>query len=232
MVGFDVERHQYGAARYPATLVLQDVRTIHGSQLRDAALIVASPPCQEYSYRAMPWRRAKALPPPSNELFEACFRIRAEASAAAGRWIPLVVENVRGAQPYVGRARWHFGSYFLWGDVPALMPNTRSPVKVSNQINKRNGADHTRHLMNQAEHDGIKGPNGGWFNDLKRQGRGATGYLSQPGSNTRARKIAAAQVAKIPIVLARHIARAWYPTADVLEEARDRSRAPFEAETP
>jgi len=55
-------------------------------------------------------------------LFDSCFRIQREASEAAGRYIPLIVENVRGAQKWVGRARWHFGSYYLWGDVPALMP--------------------------------------------------------------------------------------------------------------
>lgn len=102
--------------------MLQDVTTLHGSQFKDAALIVASPPCQAYSYRAMPWKRAKALPPPDNTLFDACFRIQREASEAAGRHISLVVENVRGAQPWVGRARWNFGSYYLWGDVPGLMP--------------------------------------------------------------------------------------------------------------
>jgi hypothetical protein len=122
VVGFDIERHEYGAHRYPAQLVVQDVLTLHGSQFRDAALIVASPPCQAYSYRAMPWKRAKALPPPDNTLFEACFRIQREACEAAGRHIPLVVENVRGAQKWVGRARWNFGSFYLWGDVPALMP--------------------------------------------------------------------------------------------------------------
>ena len=122
VVGFDIERHVYGEHKYPAQLVLQDVLTLHGSQFKDADLIVASPPCQAYSYRAMPWSRAKALPPPDNTLFEACFRIQREACEAAGRHIPLVVENVRGAQKWVGRARWNFGSFYLWGDVPALMP--------------------------------------------------------------------------------------------------------------
>lgn len=55
VVGFDNHRHEYGEARYPGQLVIQDVLTIHGSQFRDAAVIVASPPCQKYSYLAMPW---------------------------------------------------------------------------------------------------------------------------------------------------------------------------------
>lgn len=109
VVGFDNERHCYGEARYPAQLVIQDVLTTHGAQFKDAALIVASPPCQAYSYRAMPWKRAKALLPPDNTLFEACFRIQREACEAAGHHIPLVVENVCGAQKWVGRARWHSG---------------------------------------------------------------------------------------------------------------------------
>lgn len=143
VVGFDVERHRYGEHSYPGQLVLQDVRTLHGSQLRDATLIVASPPCQEFSWMAMPWRRGKQVARalrgedefPENwrgsrtvaqltELFDACFRIRREAEEAGGRRIPLVVENVCGAQKWVGRARWHYGSYYLWGDVPALMPIT------------------------------------------------------------------------------------------------------------
>jgi hypothetical protein len=122
VVGFDIERHHYGGQKYPAQLVLQDVRTLHGSQFRNAAVIVASPPCQEYSYRAMPWKRAKSLLPPSNELFDACWRIREEAG------VPMVVENVKGAQPWAGRARWHYGSFYLWGDVPAIMPFSKSPA--------------------------------------------------------------------------------------------------------
>src|SRR6185312_9282155 len=60
VIGFDIERHEYGEHRYPGSLVIQDVLTLHGSQFRDAALIVTSPPCQEFSYMAMPWSKAKA----------------------------------------------------------------------------------------------------------------------------------------------------------------------------
>ncbi len=105
-------------------LMLRDVRSIHGSELKDATCIVGSSPCQEFSYRAMPWKRAKALPPPylGMELFNAQFRIQREACEAAGHYIPMVVENVRGAQKWVGPARFHFGTFYLWGDVPAIMP--------------------------------------------------------------------------------------------------------------
>src|SRR6476619_6099828 len=64
VVGFDIKRHIYGDHKYPAQLVLQYVLTLDGRQFKDAAVIVASPPCQAYSYRAMPWKKAKALPPP------------------------------------------------------------------------------------------------------------------------------------------------------------------------
>lgn len=141
VIGFDIERHAYGDAKYPAQLVIQDVLTLHGSQFKDAALIVASPPCQAYSYRAMPWKKAKALPPPDNTLFEACFRIQREACEAAGHHIPLVVENVCGAQKWVGRAAWRYGSFYLWGDVPALMPITkRAAFKGGDRnIGRKNG---------------------------------------------------------------------------------------------
>jgi hypothetical protein len=97
----------------------------------------------------MPWKRAKALPPPDNTLFETCFRIRREACEAAGRHIPLVVENVRGAQPWVGRARWNYGSFYLWGDVPALMPYTFQGVKIGGGIHSKTGFPHDR-LCDQA----------------------------------------------------------------------------------
>ena len=141
VIGIDIERHEYGEHRYPATLVLWDVLELHGAWFKDAALIVASPPCQEFSYMAMPWSRAKAKAAAIRadvtgaeharltRLFDACFRIQREACEASGRHIPMVVENVRGAQPWVGKAAGKFGSFYLWGDVPELPKTTH--VKVA-----------------------------------------------------------------------------------------------------
>jgi hypothetical protein len=205
VVGFDIERHQYGDHRYPAQLVLQDVLTIHGRQLKDAALIVASPPCQAYSYRAMPWKRAKALPPPDNTLFEACFRIQREASEAAGRHIPLVVENVKGAQKWVGRSRWNFGSFHLWGDVPALMPIAKA-IKNGGGTWFNIGSPGQKVLNRNPIHEGVKMGNGGWFNDGNDPNR-----MAMTSSKSKARKRASAMIAKIPLPLARHIGACWKP---------------------
>lgn len=122
-IGFDIERHDYGTGGYPGQLVLQDVLTLHGSQFKDAAIIVASPPCTEFSYRGR-YGRKKNLPPPvmGMQLFKACRRIHSEAEHSSGVYIPMVIENVVWAQPFVGRARTHWGSQYLWGDVPAMLP--------------------------------------------------------------------------------------------------------------
>lgn len=220
VIGFDIERHVYGDHRYPAQLVIQDVLTLHGSQFRNATLIVASPPCQAYSYRAMPWSRAKALPPPDNTLFEACFRIQREACEAAGRHIPMVVENVRGAQKWVGRARWNFGSYYLWGDVPALMPVRLEGTKNDGSGWRSNG---TLASCNRMVPDGRKSTNGGsWFGDyqaMKEKGikQGGT-WWHDPTSASRLssskspqRKFASTMIAKIPLPLSRHIAAVYAP---------------------
>ena len=234
--------------------MLQDVLTVHGSQFRNADIIVASPPCQSYSWLAMPWSRskdpnnskaAKALRAkwesegPDNRLFDACFRIQREASEAAGHHIPLIVENVRGAQEWVGRAPWNYGSFYLWGDVPALMPAAKQAKTVAH-VNKRDGHGHTRHLTNQAEHDAVnrkhgndpgswfaRGPDGKTKQDRFREhpvnadeeGTKIGGdWFSDPtstcrkhGSKSSARKAASAMIAKIPLTLSTHIARVYWP---------------------
>ncbi len=241
VIGFDIERHDYGTGGYPGHLVIQDVLTLHGSQFRDAALIVASPPCQEYSYMAMPWKRVKKkaawyMEDPARQreltaLFDACFRIQSEAIMATGREclrcsrgyidgmmsapkcaycdskgmiyrdIPLIVENVRGAQPWVGRAQWNYGSYYLWGDVPALMPKAFNAHKVPAFRFDGTGRSFQSASVKRA---GIERPfNPPWV-------------AARAGKNDSARKAASAQIAKIPFPLAQHIARCYLPACKEL----------------
>jgi hypothetical protein len=210
-IGFDIERHDY-----PGELVLQDVATIDGAQLAklNPALIVASPPCQAYSYRAMPWKRARTLPPPDNTLFEACFRIQRECSEALGRHVPMVVENVCGAQKWVGRAKWHYGSYYLWGDVPALMPSARH-FKVpsfrfsgnggsfqSASVRRTDPGKGARFTPRDCGLEGLKF-GGGWWHDS------TNNLIHKAGSHSPARKEASALIAMIPQPLAEWIGRVY-----------------------
>ena len=145
---------------------------------------------------AMPWKIAKTkaaairadttgqMLADLNRLFDACFRIQAQASMAAGRRVPMIVENVRGAQPWVGRSRWAFGSFHLWGDVPALMPFTFNGTKLSD------GTGTTYRAR-------AAGFSAAWAN--------------RPASNSARRKMQTAAIAKIPLPLSRHIAAVYYP---------------------
>ena len=241
VIGFDIEKHEYGDAKYPGQLVLQDVLTLHGKQFKDAALIVASPPCQEFSYMAMPWSLAKkkqaeieASPDEQRRLtalFDACFRIQREAIEAAGHHIPLVVENVRGAQKWVGRSRWNYGSFHLWGDVPALMPMTKT-IKVHGFRFDGSGKSFQTASV---EESGLKGtnkiPNRGWtagcavtlglenYNGIKQHGScrewfAGEGKISRvTSSGSQARKAASAMIAKIPLELSTYIAKHYKPEA-------------------
>lgn len=198
VVGFDITRHMYpareespetgGTVRYPGQLVLQNALTLHGSQFKDADLIVASPPCQNYSYLAMPWSRstdpnnsqaAKALRKkwetegPDNRLFDACFRIQREACEAAGRHIPLIAENVRGAVPWVGPAKAKFGSFYLWGDVAQIGDRVYAGADLKNM--RFGGGVAPDDSAGKSNPDGTAHPQGSWFRiaDSSQGDRGA-----------------------------------------------------------
>ena len=125
----------------------------------------------------------------------------------------MVVENVKGAQPWVGRAKWHYGSYYLWGDVPTLMPITMRTVKVDGF----NFHQHEKGLPGGsfqsaavAAMDGTK-HGGDWFSGYG----GGFGWdhsqMRQHSSKSPARKAASAKIAKIPFELSRHIAAIYKP---------------------
>lgn len=246
--GYDIEAHEYDGEKYPAELVLQSILDLNGADCAEAALIVASPPCQEYSYMAMPWSRAKAKAAAIradttgaelerlSALFNACFRIQREASQAKGEHIPMVVENVRGAQPWVGRAAYNFGRYYLWGDIPILMPTARRAVKVptldgGRRTDQGKGARFTsrdcgdegrknpgfrfdgsgRSFQTESVErhvaEGRKGAGGSWVG----QGYQPHQHGRNTSSGSKKRKAASAKIAKIPIALSRYIAAHYRP---------------------
>lgn len=240
-IGYDIEAHDYGTGGYPGALILRDIRSIHGSELKDATVIVASPPCQGYSYRAMPWSRAKALPPPDNTLFNECWRIKREASEAAGHHIPMIIENVRGAQKWVGKAQWHYGSFYLWGDVPALMPMTlqlKAPGKNWNEWKDWDGTEEAKPASVRPWGDGTKvagislsrgnsvgfnvtaaqryreGVKQNGISGVRKNGKGDRWFqdgAAKYGSKSNSRKAASAMIAKVPFPLSSYIARHFKP---------------------
>ena len=121
VVGIDIKDHGY-----PGKLFLHDVREISVIAAKWAGLvdvIVASPPCQEFSLRGLPWGRAQKLPPPDMSIVKACYDLRDLISPRL-----FLLENVRGAQPWIGRAPLHRGPFYFWGDV-ALLPQLSSTFK-------------------------------------------------------------------------------------------------------
>jgi len=241
--GYDIEAHEYGDERYPGELVLKSILDLDGAECADADLIVASPPCTEYSYMAMPWSRAKQIAralrgedvfpegykgsrtvEDLNALFNACFRIQRQASQAAGRYIPMVVENVRGAQPWVGRAAANFGSYYLWGDIPALMPAVVDARKVPGFRFDGSGRSFQTASVEHHELGGRKNTGGSWFK-IGAPGQAAVNNnpdgrqwkrdpVASCGSKSPKRKAASAKIAKIPFALSSHIARVYRPQTE------------------
>lgn len=125
----------------------------------------------------------------------------------------MIVENVRGAQKWVGPARWRYGSFYLWGDVPALMPIAVGAVKApgmnwSDQTKR--GQDFTRLAGKHALMDyGIKQPG---LSGRRANGKGSAWFYNgaaRNGSKSNARKAASAMIAKIPLPLSRHIAQVF-----------------------
>jgi len=79
-------------------------------------VILASPPCIEFSKASMPWYEDIE---PDMTLLKSTLRIIEKVKPTY--W---VIENVRGAVPYfeeyLGRPKARFGSRYLWGEFPIL----------------------------------------------------------------------------------------------------------------
>jgi hypothetical protein len=120
IIGFDIVKRK--RKKYPGIFVQQDVSTLDGKRFAGAVVILASPPCQAWSYAMVSYNNKLAAhravtAPFDMRLVMAAFRIAREAG------VPLVLENVRGAIPLIGEPKGSFGPYFLWGNgVPPSLP--------------------------------------------------------------------------------------------------------------
>ena len=214
VIGIDID----DMGGYEGFLLLADVKTFDTCIFKGLkfSLVVASPPCQEFSYRSFPFKKCKNLPPPSKEIWHNCERIARELNC------PLVLENVRGAQPYMGRAAAHYGSFYLWGDVPALLPIGRPKKGFKNDRNNKNWQGNCQ----------ANGKKFGWNAEAIQEGRNTKardsfhggiergqkgmGYKkfkdmphSQTGSKSSARKEWSAKIAMIPIELSEWIGQCF-----------------------
>jgi hypothetical protein len=115
VVGVDSETSFAGL--YPGDVFIRaDVRRMPWGLIPPVGLVVASPPCQEFSRHDQPWTKKRNPPPPDLSIWRAVERLAQLVPA------PCVIENVRGAQPFVGSAEWHYGPYYFWGSVPLWRP--------------------------------------------------------------------------------------------------------------
>ena len=100
-------------------LICKDVLEITAQDIRRWKIdfIVASSSCQQFSVWGMPHFHPN---PPYPELGIKLFNHTRAICEASG--IPYLMENVRSAQRFVGRAQHHCGPFYLWGSgVPPLL---------------------------------------------------------------------------------------------------------------
>lgn len=110
---------------YPGEFIQADLLQWEGWRELKPDLIVASTPCQEFTRHWLPWLKRKGPPPPNIALWNVANLIAAATGA------PIVQENVKGAQKFLGRSRANCGPFHLWGDVPPIIPTFHGKNKES-----------------------------------------------------------------------------------------------------
>lgn len=102
--------------KYPGNFVKADLLTFN--DFPSADIIVASPPCTDFSKSSFPesWKSVQRYPPNiplAMKLFNRVYEIVNQITPKY-----FIIENVRGAQKYVGKAIMHTGSRYFWGNFP------------------------------------------------------------------------------------------------------------------
>jgi hypothetical protein len=117
------------------TFICADVMTVTAEYCRQFDFICASSPCEEFAVYGM--RHFHPHPDyPTNGL--RLFVHTRQVCELSG--VPYVMENVRPAQTFVGRAAHHCGPFYLWG--------TGVPVLVNQGITKGFGKWDRKYILN------------------------------------------------------------------------------------
>jgi len=100
---------------YPGKFIRADLLTFTPEGQFD--LVVASPPCTDFSKASMPktWIAPSRYPPDVRKGIRLFMRAREIIDTLRPEY--WVIENVRGAQKFVGKADFHIGSRYFWSSV-------------------------------------------------------------------------------------------------------------------
>ncbi len=116
--GFDVTGYDIlnFSGYYPGRFIQADI--LKPIDFPDADAIVANPPCTEFSKASFPpsWKSVVRYPPDialAERLFNRVYEIVEQVQPEY-----FIIENVRGAQKYMGTAKMHIGSRYFWGNFP------------------------------------------------------------------------------------------------------------------
>ncbi len=146
--GFDCLGVDIVDVGYPYDFIHQDIHDFDGSDYSRIDVVVASPPCTEFSrlktlYGHGSNRKAPADPAKGMELVKQAKRIIDEAQPKF--WL---IENVGGAVPYfkslLGEPRFVRRPFYLWGDFPRFLLEERDYRKPGMQHYDKKGPEHVK----------------------------------------------------------------------------------------
>lgn len=178
--GFDIEPQ----TEYRGIFLRCDILDLTASFLRglNPVFACASTPCEEFSIHGMKhWHPNPKYPKNGLRLFNHSREILEELG------VPFVMENVRNAQDFVGKAVAHCGPFYMWGTgVPAVFPRECYAVRKN---------------LDMGSSAAIKSMTPEEIKKYRKQFS-----LISAGSKSPQRKAATAAAAMIPLSIARAVA--------------------------
>ena len=111
---------------YPGNFIQTDLLTYNDFPKSD--IIVASPPCTDFSKSSFPdsWQSVKKFPPNIPEAIKLFNRVYEIVKISKPKY--YIIENVRGSQKYMGKAIMHIGSRYFYGNFPMFNVDDTSDI--------------------------------------------------------------------------------------------------------